>query len=129
MTVTVSVDATRRLARFSVEPYWTPSGKVFANDEILVQEPATPTKGAEEVFTGNTPTTSEEGQVTYGTMYGAAVERDIGAVIDQTVTVGGVTISFETLIAASGAFFEMWRQEDIANPPVLTGSTDSPPPE
>lgn len=117
---TVSVDATRRLVRFELNLTMPPGGKVSAYDEILVQEPDSPSKGAEEIFT---PATQEEGQVTYGTMYGAAIERDVSVVSPETVTVDGVTISFQTLVNASKAFFDKWRQEDIENPPVLKGST------
>lgn len=132
MSVTVpdvKVDATWRMARFEFNtPAQLSAGMVYGYSEVLMQEPAVPTKGAEFMNVRSPlrlPQPKDGEKITYGSMPGAMINRNIDLVKNETVTVGSTSISFTQLIEACNAFFEKWRVED-ENAPVMVMP---PPPE
>lgn len=49
---------------------------------------------------------------------GASIVRRLAAPVSgQSVTIGGKTVTFQQLAQVIEAFADMWRAEDIANPP------------
>jgi hypothetical protein len=130
MTVTLSVDATSRIARFEFSSPHLPSGMVYGYSEVLLQEPDSPSKGAEilrpvtPMMGTSTPTEGEK--ITYGIMPGTAINRGIPMVMEETVDVDGNTISFATVLQAMGAFFEKWRVEDATKPPPMMMAAQPP---
>jgi hypothetical protein len=139
MTVTLTVDATWRLSRVEFNTPYNSSGLVQGFSEVLLQEPETPSPGAEMLRT-TTPLGETEPVKTYGTMPGKLVRRDIEAIKDEEVEVGGDVITFESLMYALSLFFERWRVEDAEKPetpasmrvqgvPLTPVGTVHPPPE
>jgi hypothetical protein len=133
-TITISVDATSRVSRFEFSTPHLPSGMVYAYSEVLLQEPAEPSKGA-EIMRPRTPMGGRDASgepIVYGVMPGAHLSRGIPAVADETVSVDGKTVSFEMVLQAMNAFFEKWRAEDIASDaakPTTGEVTTTPPPQ
>jgi hypothetical protein len=121
------------MSRFEFNtPIQTSAGMVYGYSEVLLQEPAVPTKGAEFMHVRSTlpmPKQQDEGKVTYGSMPGAMMSRNIDLVKDETVEVNGVTVSFTQLIEVCNAFFEKWRVEDENTPqPTMIPPPVLPPP-
>ena len=134
MAITVTVDATHRVARFEFLSPHDPNGMAYASGEVLLQEPIDPGDGADvlRVRSPMTPAPKEGERVTYGVMPGSQVRRIISEVAEETVDVDGATISLNTVLAACGAFFEKWRTEDANAPqtpsPALVQPTPLPSP-
>lgn len=106
MTITVSVDATWRVWRVEIDTPHDEPGTVVGFGEVLVAEP---NKKTSDTFGTGKP---------YGAIPGANIARDVEDVMDATVTIsGGTEISWRTVMEALPLFFEMWRAEDIENPP------------
>jgi hypothetical protein len=119
-TITVSVDATQRVSRFEFQTPHLPTGMVYAYSEVVLQEPAEPSKGS-EILKSRTPmgVAQQAGEPTvYGVMMGAHIGRGIPDVADESVEVDGTSISFDTVLKAMDAFFEKWRKEDIEKPAI-----------
>jgi hypothetical protein len=128
----VSVDATWRMARFEFNtPAQVDAGMVYGYSEVLLQEPAMPTKGAEFMNVRSPlrlPQQQDEtGKKTYGSMPGAMINRNIAIVADETVEVGSKVLSFTELMQACNAFFEKWRVEDETQPKSMTPPPMPPP--
>jgi hypothetical protein len=121
------------MSRFEFNtPAQVEAGMVYGYSEVLLQEPAVPTKGAEFMNVRSPlrlPQQQDEaGKKTYGSMPGAMINRNIDLVKDETVEVGGKVLSFTELMQACNAFFEKWRVEDETKPePVMT--PPMPPPD
>lgn len=99
-TVTVTVDATWRIARFEcVGP--TTGGNIYGYSEVLLEQPNPPADGTLQ---------------TVGTMVGQTILRAVNDVKDQSVTVDGTTLTFTTVLEAMAAFFEKWKVEDDNKP-------------
>jgi len=114
--VTVSVAASWRLGRVEINtPYGVP-WSISGYGEILLQEPETPSEGA-SIFRGM-PFAGGEPSKTYGSMPGAPVMRALDAVMNDSVEIDGETTTFAEVIEVMKAFFEKWRVEDAAKPPV-----------
>src|SRR6188508_3249187 len=65
-----------------------------------------------QVGMSGAPAPKEGEKVTYGVMPGPSISRGISIVLEETVDVDGVTISFDTILKAMGAFFQKWKTED-----------------
>ena len=116
-TITVSVDATWRLARVEIStPRDVPGGSVVGYTEVMLAEPATPSEGASVLRTG-LPFSDPK---TYGVMPGATVARPLDTVLDETVEVEGLTLSMTNVMDALKEFTRRWRVEDVAKPPPQT---------
>jgi hypothetical protein len=124
-TVTVEVEATLRVSRLEIVLPWSPTGTVVGITEVLLREPATPSKDAAIMRSrGTTPFITEDAK-TYGTMPGAQISRNIADVLEETVEVDFKVISFQNVLDAMAAFLAQWKQED-ADKPVIT--PQAPPP-
>jgi hypothetical protein len=123
MTVTVTVDATWRMSRVELIAPHSPTGMVYGYGEVLLQEPDKPSEGASILRTRHplspAPASIEESK-TYGTMVVAPTMRGVGSVLNDTVEVDGVKITFAAVMEALSLFMDKWRVED-QNP--------KPPPE
>src|SRR4029077_13866214 len=99
-SITVTVDATWRLARVEFNTPYNIPGTVFGQGEVLLQEPATPSPGAAMLHVRNPMPLGdiEEPVKTYGTMRGAMITRNVNDVLEETVTVDGVEVSFATVM-------------------------------
>jgi hypothetical protein len=118
-SITVTVDATWRLARVEFNTPYNVPGTVFGQGEVLLQETATPSPGAAMLHVRK-PTPlgdAEEPTKTYGTMRGAMITRNVDDVLQDTVTVDGADVSFETVMSTLEMFFQKWRVEDENAPP------------
>jgi len=124
--VTVSVEATWRMSRVEFLAPWSPTGMIQGYGEVLLQEPSSPSKGA-DIFHTPMMALAEEGKKTYGTMPGAPVSRPINTVLEEKVDVDGQTISFETVMQALSQFMSQWRAEDAAKPPPAAYMPPPPP--
>lgn len=103
---TVTVDATPRLSRFDVMMPHGVAGIVSGYTEALLQEP-------------------ETGDAV-GVVYGPMTSRVVEEVVDDTVDVGGVTISFAQLLEAMEAFTKKWREQDQMPPTPVTDADGNP---
>jgi hypothetical protein len=78
------------------------------------------------------PAPKEGEKVTYGVMPGPSISRGISIVLEETVDVDGVTISFDTILKAMGAFFQKWKTEDeethLPEPSAMMAPTAITPP-
>ena len=132
MTVTVSVDATWRIARCELYAPHAENGMINAYGEVLLQEPATPSEGAEIMrFRASpmAPAPKEGEPVIYGTVAGAHITRGIPEVMKETVEMDGAEVSFSTVMAQLAAFIEKWRVEDANAPPPEPMMAPPPMPE
>jgi hypothetical protein len=112
-TITVSVDATWRLARVEIAMPRDMPGNVIGYTEVMLTEPATPSEGA-NVLRSGLPFADPK---TYGVMPGATVARPLDTVLDETVEVEGLTLSMTNVMDALKEFTRRWRVEDVAKPP------------
>jgi hypothetical protein len=115
-TITVSVDATWRLARVEIAMPRGVPGSVVGYTEVMLTEPATPSEGA-NILRSGLPLADPKA---YGVMPGATVARPLDAVLDETVEVEGLTLSFTNVMDALKEFTRRWRVEDVAKPPPQT---------
>jgi len=92
MTV-VTVEATWRMNRVEFVAPHSESGTVIGYGEILLEEPDAP------------------GGI-YGVLPAEAISRQMADVMQETVDVQGMTVTFDFAVAALEAFFERWRSED-----------------
>jgi hypothetical protein len=107
MTVTVSVDATWRMARVEIFEPHSDTGTVNGYGEVLIEEPT----GTASKMPGITPYGDKSS--TLGVMPGAKVIRVVGDVLNDAVDVGdGKMILFGDLLEAMALFMEKWRVED-----------------
>ena len=121
--VTVSVAASWRLGRVEINTPLGVTQSIIGYGEILLQEPETPSDGA-AIFRAM-PFAGAEPSKTYGTMPGAPVSRPLADVMKDTIEVNGTAISFEAVLEVMKGFFEKWRAEDAAKPPVTPLSPGS----
>jgi len=119
MTVTVSVDASWRMSRVEFQtPHGVP-GVVQGVGEVLLQEPAKPSDGAEILRAPNPFGSVVPASKTYGTLPGALVSRPMSEeTMAETIEVDGKTITFGSVVDSIKTFMEKWRAEDAAKPPV-----------
>lgn len=125
MTVTVTVDATWRMAHIDISRI---NGLIMGHSEILLQEPAEPSPGA-DILRRPKQFGGAETKI-YGAMRSAVMTRSIEIVANETVELDDNTvISFAATIEALNKFFEKWRVEDAAKPiPESVATTAIPPP-
>ena len=124
--VTVSVDATWRMNRVEFSAPHSPSGVVIGYGEILLEEPAEPSPGGNLLRQSSMGPRSVE-QKTYGVLPATPVTRTLSDVMDETVLVEGINVTFAFAMEAMKAFMERWRSED-ADKPAVTPMMATPEP-
>ena len=126
--VTVEVEATLRMTRVEISAPYAPAGIVTGMSEVLLREPATPSKDAAIMKQrGLSPSPTMEDQKTYGTMMGSIISRPITDVLEELVEVDFKVITFKNVLDAMELFFVRWREED-QTALVPTPMTAPPPP-
>lgn len=123
MSAIVTVEASWRIARAEFYAPYLQTGMVYGYGEVLLQEPDTPSSGA-SIFKASSSTPSlqlnpKEGEkVTYGTVVGSQISRQIANVLDDKIELrAGTFITFAEVIEATTKFLEKWRVEDVNRPP------------
>lgn len=127
MTVTVTVDATYRMARMEITAPFAPTGMVVGHVEVLLEEPSAPDPETAKLR-ASLPSTRGDKDKTLGVMPAQSINRVISDVLPQTVDVEGNVVTFASVMQAMALFFEKWRQEDDETRPQAMASGGEPTP-